>query len=333
MSLKVLVNWPVEASELAIIEASWPAGCSVVIGNKTAPEELLKIAPELDVIVGDVPAALLHKATRVRLLHVMGHGIDKLGTGEVAQIIRARGLPIARSNPASITLAEFVIMAMVALNRRVLKLHEALAYRGQWSRDLVARRLDGSLGGELYGASLLIAGMGGIGQEIGKRARAFGMRVGALTRRPASYDAAAHGLDFIGALAEPEPWLARADHLVLALPLTDETRNFLSAERFAAMKAGSFLINIGRSAMVDQTALVQALGSGRLAGAAIDVWPNEELRTYPSPTPIHHFNVIMTPHTSAITRESRVRAITLVGENLQRLMNGEPLLNLAGVDG
>jgi phosphoglycerate dehydrogenase-like enzyme len=85
--------------------------------------------------------------------------------------------------------------------------------------------------------------------------------------------------------------------------------------------------------MVDQEALQAALESGKLAGAAIDVWPHEERKTYPSDFPIHHFNVIMTPHSCAITRESRVRAVLAVGENLRRSLNGEPLLNASSVDG
>jgi phosphoglycerate dehydrogenase-like enzyme len=331
--LTVLAHWPVQPEEEAIIAASWPSECEVIYGHRHDIAALEARAASIDVIAGQVPVEVLRKADRLRFVHVLGHGIDRLGEGEVAALLRARATPIARANPAAITISEFVLMSLVALNRRLIQIHEALAYRGDWSLDRLPGRLRGSMGGELHGTTLCIAGLGSIGQAIAERARAFGMRVGALTRRPERYDAAALGLDFIGSLAEPEAHLARSQHLVIALPLTDETRQFLDAGRLAAMPDGSFLVNIGRAAMVDQEAMAKALASGKLAGAALDVWPNEAARTYPSPHPIHHFNVIMTPHSCAITRESRVRAIEAVGENLRRSLRGDPLLNASGVDG
>ncbi len=331
--LTVLANWPIQPEEEDLIAANWPAECTVVLANRAQPAELVARAGEFDVIAGQLSADLLRGATRLRLMHVLGHGIDRLGEGEVAQLLRERAIPIARANPAAITISEFVMMSLVALNRRLIQVHEALAYRGDWSQALLPGRLRGSLGGELHGSTLCIAGLGSIGQAIADRTRAFGMRVGALTRNPERYDAAARGLDFIGSLAEPEAFLAQSNHLVIALPLTPDTRNFLSAERIAAMPAGGYLVNIGRAAMVDQQAMHAALASGQLAGAAIDVWPNEADKTYPSPYPIHHYNVIMTPHSCAITRESRVRAIEAVGDNLRRLLAGQAPLNASGVDG
>ncbi len=331
--LNVLANWPAQPEEREIIAASWPEGATVHYGQDLAPEELDRLLPEIDVIIGAANAPMLRRAERLKFIHVLGHGVDRLGEPETAAILRERGIPIARANPAAITISEFVVMSMVALTRSLIQIHEALAYRGDWSRSRLPGRMQGSLGGELHGATLTIAGLGSIGQEIAKRAKAFGMRVGALTRAPEKYDAAALGLDFLGRLDAPEAHLARTDHLVLALPANPDTRLFLSAERIAALKERSYLVNIGRASLVDQEAMVQALAMGRLAGAAIDVWPNEELRTYPSPQPIHHFNVIMTPHSCAMTRESRVRALQVAGANLERALRGEALVNAASVDG
>ena len=329
--LTVLANWPVQPEEVEVIETRWPAECSVVYGKEYSTAELAARAAEFDVIVGQVPVEVLRRAERLRFVHVLGHGVDRLDEGEVAEILRRRKIPIARANPAAITISEFVLMSLVALNRRLIQVHEALAYRGDWSQALLSNRLKGGLGGELFGTTLCIAGLGSIGQAIAERARAFGMRVGALTRQPENYDAASLGLDFIGSLASPEPHLAKAQHLVLALPLNEGTRSFLTAERLLAMPRGSFLVNIGRAAMVDQKAMYEALASGHLAGAAIDVWPNEELKSYPSSYPIHHFNVIMTPHSCAITRESRIRALDAVGDNLRRTLRSEALLSAASL--
>ena len=331
--MRVLANWPVQPEEIEVIRAEWPAACEVLFGPQLSEEELVAVAPTLDVIAGQVPAKPLEAATALRFIHVLGHGIDRLGEGAVAALLRERRVPIARANPAANTIAEYVVMSLIALNRRLIRIHEALAYRGDWSLDLLPGRLRGSMGGELEGTTLTIAGLGGIGQTIARRAAAFGMRVGALTRRPERYDADALGLAFVGSLDEPEEWLRRSNHLVIALPLTEGTRLFLNADRFATLPEGALLVNIGRAAMVDQKALFDALGSGRLAGAAIDVWPDEPARTYPSPYPIHHFNVIMTPHNCAVTRESRIRALRAVGENLRRSLEGLPLLDASGVDG
>lgn len=331
--LTVLANWPVQPEEIDIIKASWPEECKIVFASQHPGADVLARAGEFDVIAGQLQVELLRDAHRLQLVHVLGHGIDRLGEGEVADILRTRAIPIARANPAAITISEYVLMSLIALNRRLIQVHEALAYRGDWSQHLLPGRLRGSLGGELHGTTLCVAGLGSIGQAIAERARAFGMRVGALTRRPDRYDAAELGLDFLGALDQPEPWLAQAQHIVIALPLNDSTRNFLNAERINVVPRGAFLVNIGRAAMVDQSAMHSALASGQLAGAAIDVWPNEADKTYPSPQPIHHFNVIMTPHSCAITRESRVRALETVGENIRRLLRGAPALNASSVDG
>lgn len=325
----ILVNWPAQAEEIEHINSTWPTEWDVIYARDLSKPDLLARAGSIDVIAGQLNAELLAAAGDLKFVHVLGHGIDRLGEGELAVALRARAIPIARANPAAITISEFVLMSMIALNRRIIDVHQALAYRGEWSEARLARRMQGGHGGEIHGQTLCIAGLGEIGRAIAEKARAFGMKVGGLTRDPSGYDADALGLDFLGRLDAPEEALSRSDHLVLALPLTEGTRNFLSAERLAAMPKGSFLINIGRAAMVDQKAMFEALRSEQLAGAAIDVWPDEAAKGYPSPYPIHQFNVIMTPHSCAITRESRQRAIEAVGENLRRYGAGRPLLNAA----
>lgn len=326
---EVLVNWPAQPEERDLIAASWPQDWTITYAADHAKAEIVAMATRFDAIAGQLTLDLLKAATGLKFMHVLGHGIDRLGEGELAKTLAARAIPIARANPAAITISEFVMMSLIALNRRLISVHENLAYRGEWSEKRLAERMKGGHGGEIYGRTLCIAGMGEIGRAIATKAKAFGMTVGGLTRNPQAYDAEALGLDFLGSLAAPEESLARSDHLVIALPLTPETENFLSAERLATMPRGSYLVNIGRAAMVDQDAMVAALETGQLAGAAIDVWPNEAARTYPHPRPIHHQNVIMTPHSCAITRESRVRAIEAVGENLRRHQAGRPLLNAA----
>lgn len=323
----VLANWPAQPGEIELARFLWPGDWEIIDAKEHTSEELIALAVGFDVVVGRLSPELLRAADRLRFIHVLGHGVDRLGEGEVAAILRERKIPIARANPASITISEFVLMSMIALNRRLIDVHQSLAYRGDWSQARLRNRMNGAYGGEIYGQTLCIAGLGDIGKAIAEKAKALGMRGGALTRTPQSYNPDALGLDFLSGLDAPEESLARSDHLVTALPLTPETENFLSASRIATMRKGSFLINIGRSSMVDQKAMFEALSTGHLAGAAIDVWPDEESKTYPSAYPIHHFNVIMTPHSCAITKESRTRALEMVAENLRRSWYGQPLLN------
>lgn len=331
--LTVLANWPADGEDVALVRRFWPSSCIPIFGAKTSEAELEARAGEFDVIVGSLPPALMRRANRLKFVHVMGHGIDRLDQGEVGSLLRERGIPVARANPAASTIAEYVIMCLIALNRRLIAVHEALAHRGDWSLWRRPDRLRESMGGELQGSSLCIVGLGSIGQAIALRARAFGMHVGALTRTPERYDAQSFGLDYIGSLADPDPYIARARHLVIVVPLSQETENLIDARRLAAMPNGGFLVNVGRSAIVHSSALYDALRTGHLAGAAIDVWENEHERSYPARLPLHHFNTIMTPHYAAITRETRIRAIEAVGNNLSRWLAGQRLLNATDIDG
>jgi phosphoglycerate dehydrogenase-like enzyme len=321
--LTVLASWAALPAERELVTSMW-RGCEILFASDFSRQELEARAPSVDVIVaGKLPLWTAVAATNLKFVHVLGHGIDQFCDDDVRQLLLERRTPIVRANPAAIPIAEFVIMSMIALNRRLIRQHEALAYRGDWSKDLMRDRLEGSMGGELSGSTLCIVGLGSIGMAIAERARAMGMKVGALTRDPARHANAS--LDFVGGLSQPDEWLARSKHIVLALPLTGSTQNFLDAERLSRLPRGGFLVNVGRSGLVDHSALYAALASGQLAGAAIDVWDDEQAKGYPSRYPLHQFNVVMTPHSTALTREARLRAFGTVGESIARFAAGGQL--------
>ena len=139
----------------------------------------------------------------------------------------------------------------------------------------------GGLGGELLGSTLGIVSFGSIGQEVYKRAKAFGMEVNALVKRPERLDRSAFDLAWVGGADQLDELLARSRYVVLSLPLTAETRGMMDAGRFEAMQPGSYLVNISRGPVVDEKALYDALASGKLAGAALDVWCIEESAEVP----------------------------------------------------
>jgi phosphoglycerate dehydrogenase-like enzyme len=162
------------------------------------------------------------------------------------------------------------------------------------------------------------------------------MEVMAIQKKPQSKLAQDLGIGFLGGLENIEKVIRESDYIVLSLPLTEKTRGLIGQKEFKMMKDGAYLVNISRGPIIDLEALYEALKSGKLAGAAIDVWESEEEKTrlsqYPIDRPIHQYNVIMTPHYSGLTKENRLRAITTAGENIKRLMNGEPLKNLADLN-
>lgn len=176
--------------------------------------------------------------------------------------------------------------------------------------------------GELRGRTLLIVGLGEIGAETARLAQAFGMRVLAV-KRDASGEAAhvdeLHPADDLRALVD------RADGIVITLPLTDATRGLLDAGTLAAVKPGAVLVNVGRGAVVDETALAERLQDGTLAGAALDVFTEEPL---PEDSPLWGLdNVIVSPHNAALVEAEEARVVELFCDNLRRRLDGEPLRN------
>jgi phosphoglycerate dehydrogenase-like enzyme len=167
---------------------------------------------------------------------------------------------------------------------------------------------------EVRGTTVLIAGLGEIGREVARLAEAFGMNV--LSTRRAEGD-----LDEL---------LPRADSLVVTLPLTEETRGMFDRRRIALMKRGAIVVNIGRGPVVDEQALIDALRSGHLRGAALDVFATEPL---PTDSPLWELdNVIVSPHTAAQSIHENERIVELFADNLRRYLAGEELHSLIRTD-
>jgi len=201
--IKALLSWEPTDLELEAVQRSFPSDCEIIVPQDWSEQGLVKLVEDIDIIVGRVRGPMLKAikaAKKLKLIHATGHGVDFILKDNIRETLIKRNISVVKSNPSAINISEFVIMCMVALSRRVFKLHEALK-------------------------------------------------------------------------------------------------------------------------------------SGKLAGAAVDVWESEEekarLSQYPIDRPIHQYNVIMTPHYSGLTKENRLRAMTIAGENIKRLMSGEPLKNLA----
>lgn len=211
-------------------------------------------------------------------------------------------------------LAEWTVGAMVYFAydfRRLMRNQEA----GRWeSFDHPT----------LYGRTLGIVGYGAIGQAIAERARPFGMRIVIVRRsKTAATDTLVdqtYSPDLLNVL------LAECDYVALTAPLTAETRGMIGAAQLAAMKPSAVLINVGRGAVIDEAALIAALESGNLRGAALDVFTTEPL---PARHPFYTLdNVLLSPHTADRSPESRSGAVQFFIENFERFRKGEPLKNV-----
>ncbi len=212
---------------------------------------------------------------------------------------------------------------------------EASAYAERWSEheaalggsafdDLLRRTGDWALSptemdsaGELSGRTLGLVGFGDVAQRVARLAQAFGARVLYTARSPRE--------DTTAEWRSLDTLIAEADILSLHVPLSPETDTLLSAARIAAMKPGAVLINTARGGLVDEPALIEAVRSGRLRGAGLDVFADEPLR--PGHPLTELTNVVMTPHVAWLTRETLDRTAAIAVENVRRVRDGEELLH------
>jgi phosphoglycerate dehydrogenase-like enzyme len=228
-------------------------------------------------------------------------------------------------------IAEYVFASILAHRWRVA-MWTHCQREGEWPSgrwDLFARP-------ELRGSTMGIVGYGSIGREVGRLARAFGMRVLALRRtagRAKQGFAAQHTGDAEGSIPDQfflpdalHEMLSQCDYVVVTLPLTHETVHFVGEAELRAMKTTAYLVNVARGAIVDEAALVHALRKGWIAGAGLDVFEQEPL---PASSPLWELeNVLISPHVAGFTPRYDERATTLFAENLDRYLSGQPLLNL-----
>ena len=233
----------------------------------------------------------------------------------------------------SINIAEYVLTAMLSWFHRLPTLLQ-YQQRGQWAPEQA--RMNELLPSELRGKTLGVVGYGSIGREVARLATAFGMRVLAMQRgtdhRDSGFQFANIG-DLEGTLPERyytfdqlHTMLGECDVVLIAVPLTDQTRGMFNAAAFQAMKPKAFLVNIARGGICDEHDLLQALKDQQIAGAALDVFQQEPL---PSDSPFWHLpNVFISPHITGLTPVYNDRVATIFAENLRRYLAHEPLFNI-----
>ncbi|MCG8694382.1 MAG: 2-hydroxyacid dehydrogenase [Minwuiales bacterium] len=225
-----------------------------------------------------------------------------------------------------IPIAEFILLSMLEWEIGLSK--AALDFKaGSWRYHGLS---GGPFHGELFGKTVGLIGYGHIGEEVARRAAAFGMRTVAVAR---TERVAPPPLDWLGgADRDLDRLLAESDYVVVACVLSEETRGLIDAARLARMKPDAVLINVARGAVADQADLFRALQDRSIGGAVLDVWYNYPTAEDRSPSPADHpfhelDNVVMAPHISAWTTQMVERRWDFVAANLDRFARGEPVLN------
>jgi phosphoglycerate dehydrogenase-like enzyme len=281
-------------------------------------EEFLMMLSEAEVLY-DFPRGHVRDLMRVapKLRWLQG---SMAGAGEVAQKAGLQETDVVVTTASGIysgPLAEFVLMAMLQHAKYLDRLRRDKAEK-VWRRGAT---------GTLERKTLCVVGTGSIGRAIAGRARPFGMRVVGVKRTVREDDAAWEYADELYASAELRTALSEADFVAVTLPGTPETQHLLDAEAIASMKPGAYFSNVGRGAVVDEAALVEALRNGHLSGAALDVFEVEPL---PQESPLWELeNVIVSAHTTDVVPELINSAQTdLFCDNLRRYLAGESLINV-----
>jgi phosphoglycerate dehydrogenase-like enzyme len=280
-----------------------------------SPEEALAHAADAGAIIGYCNDELLAATTALTWVQIFSSGAErclaspKLGSGEVVLTNMQK-----MSSP---TIGEHAVAMMLSLTRNLPQFARRMD-EGQWARgsDFTSDM------STVYGKTLLVIGLGGIGTEVARRADALGMRV--IATRNSSRQGPEF-VDYVGLSHELLDLAAEAHVIVNALPLTEATRGLIEANFFDTMQPGSYFINVGRGATVNTDDLLAALHSGQLAGAGLDVTDPEPL---PSDHPLWRLdNVIITPHVSS-RGSDRQRHRLVMMDNLRRYIAGEALLNV-----
>lgn len=287
-----------------------------VLANLTREEALAHAAEADGIDARFLSAEFLARAPKLVYAQAMGVGVDRWM--HLEPLVKDDRIVLANlrgsSGPA---IADHVFGMLLTLTRD-LRFHLENQADGRWARDGSGVRPIA-----LEGRTMLVVGLGGIGSEVAERAHGFGMRVIATRRSDA---ASPSWIAHVGKPGELLAMLPEADVVAICVPLTAETEHLFDEKAFAAMKPGSYLVNVARGKIVDTQALLGSLEKKHLAGACLDV-------TDPEPLPPDHplwklRNVVITPHVSSDSELTEARAWAAFKENFRRFGAGEPLLNV-----
>jgi D-3-phosphoglycerate dehydrogenase / 2-oxoglutarate reductase len=303
--LKVLVKEKIGDSGVDLLREHFDVDLGVDWSDEELAERigayhgiLIRSATKLD-------AELIERATSLRAIGRAGVGVDNVDVDAATK----RGIIVANAPQSNVvTAAEHTMALLLALARNIPQAYASLT-SGKWERSKFS-------GVEVYEKTLGIIGFGRIGQLVATRARAFGMRVLAFDPFVSAERYRELGVE---KAENSEEIYAEADFITIHLPKTADTQNWLNAEAFAKMRDGVRILNVARGGLIDEDALKDALDSGKVGGAALDVFPSEPITEHPL---FSYKNVVVTPHLGASTAEATDRAGYQSAEQVVAALDG-----------
>lgn len=306
LKFRVLVSDPLAEEGIEILKGT----CDVDVRTNLTEEQLIEAIKDYDAILvrsgTEVTAAVIEAGTKLKYIGRAGAGVDNIDTEAATR----RGIPVANA-PMGNTLAatEHTIAMMLSLARNIPQATASLKKK-EWKRSKF-------MGVELNEKTLGIVGLGRIGREIAKRVIAMDMKVVGYDPFITKENAAQMGVELMGI----DDLVKVADFITVHTPLTPETKHLINAERIATMKDGVRLINCARGGIIDEKAMYDGLVSGKIAGAALDVFENEP----PFESPLLTLDsVIVTPHLGASTVEAQKNVAISVAKQCLAVFAGEP---------
>lgn len=297
--------------------------CEIVYPKTSSEEELIDLAKDADIIVrgmgSSVPQKVLDAAYKVKLIQTTGAGVEKMPF----VYLKKRGIYLSNTSGANaVAVAEHAFALILVIAKKVITRHLKLK-QGIWDRIRST---------QLLGKTLGIVGLGDIGIELAKRARAFGMFVIAIKRHPSPDLAKELCLKFLGGPKDLYKLLKKSDFLVLSVPSTPETDGLIGEKELRLMKSSAFIINVARGNIIQEDALYKALTEKWIAGAGIDTWWDFDPHT-PSKLGVHKLdNVIITSHVGGSTIEFINNVIKVLAENIERISKNETPLNVVDLN-
>lgn len=284
-------------------------GLTVEAVDYTQP--LLPQLADADIFVnglGKIDKLIIDAAPKLKMIHQIGIGVDNVDVSYcTSKSICVANVP--KNN--AIAVSEFTLFLMIYLAKNM----------NSASGSLMKRRVLNVMGSELQGKTLLIVGLGYTGTEVAKRAKSFGMHVVAVTKNTSKPNIDKRYLDNLGGIENFSKLIASADYVSIHTPLTDETRGMIGKKELDLMKKSAFLVNVARAAIVDREALYDALVSGKIGGAAFDVFweepadPNDKL--------LNLDNFFLTPHIAGWSAESVDAVVKIIAANIKMVSQGK----------
>lgn len=302
---RILIADPLHPAGLELLEQ---AGADLHLLTDEERPRLPEILSGFDAMIvrsmTKVTAELLRSGRRLKVVGRAGIGVDNVDVAAATEL----GILVVNAPTANLLSAVELTFALLLARVRNVPAADASLRAGEWDR----KRFQGS---ELHGKTLGVVGFGRIGQGVAERGRAFGMTI---TAYDPFLDAAVARR--LGAeLMDLDELLAGADVVTLHVPLTDQTRNLLDRKRIESLKEGAFVVNCARGGVLDDDALLAGLESGRIAGAALDVFTKEPP---PDLALVRHPRVVSTPHIGAQTREAQERVATETAQMVLSALDG-----------